>query len=72
MCQRYRLSKLFGTPSVKAYYVCVPTSVHDSFVVHVLEGATELNKVLPNGSFGYEATLLLEMFDHLCQVTGVG
>ena len=51
--------------------LCVLTSVHDSFVVHVLEGATELNKVLPNGSFGNEAALLLEMFDHLCQVTGV-
>ena len=40
-------------------------SVHDPLVVHMLEGATKLNKVLPNGSFGYEATLLLEMFDHL-------
>ena len=40
------------------------TSVHDPLLVHVLQSAAKLNKILPNRSFWNKFPLLLEVFDH--------
>ena len=40
------------------------TSVHDSFLVHVIERLTQLLKILPNSLLRNQSFLLLEVLNH--------
>ena len=46
--------------------------MHDPFLVHVVESLAQLLEVLPDGLFGNESLLFLEVLDHARQVTGIG
>lgn len=53
------------------HIVKIPTSMHCSATVHVLQGGSDLHKVLPNSLLRHHLTVRLKMLDHPSQISGI-